>query len=104
MTAKEKLLQQLPAGTEREAEIALRAVGRGDELRAGWMVPKGLRDELGFMPGTELTLEAVNGRLEIAIASRVRAEAGPHGPRFVADKSDSLNSERVRELIEASRR
>jgi len=67
-------------------------------------VPKGLRDELGFAPGTELTLEAVDGRLGIAAPSRVRVEDGPHGLRFAADKSDSLSSERVSELIEASRR
>ncbi len=43
MTAKEILLQQAPTWTEREAEIALRAVGRDDDhepemapLPKGW--------------------------------------------------------------------
>jgi len=60
------------------------------------VVPKGLRDEL--------ELEAVDGRLEIAVPSRVRVENGPHGIRFAADAVDSLDSERVRELIERGRR
>ncbi len=68
------------------------------------VVPKGLRDELGFAAGTELTLQAVDGRLEVAVPSRVRVETGPHGIRFAADEVDSLGSERVRDLIERSRR
>jgi len=64
------------------------------------VVPKGLRDELGFAAGTELELKAVDGRLEIVVPSRVRVENGPHGIRFAADAVDSLCSERVRELIE----
>lgn len=68
------------------------------------VVPKGLRDELGFAAGTELELEAVDGGLQIAVPSRVRMEEGPHGIRFAADAADSLDAERVRELIERGRR
>jgi AbrB family looped-hinge helix DNA binding protein len=68
------------------------------------VVPKRLRDELGFVAGTELELAAVNGALEVRVPSRVRIEDGPHGPRFVAEDADPLTDEQVRELIETSRR
>jgi len=68
------------------------------------VVPKRLRDELGFSPGIELELAAVDGRLEVAVPSRVRIEQGPHGIRFAADRSDTLTTERVRELMERGRR
>lgn len=68
------------------------------------VVPKPLRDELGFSPGMELELDAVDGRLEIAAPSRVRVEKGPHGVRFAADASDVLTSEQVRNLIQWGRR
>ncbi len=44
------------------------------------VVPKPLRDELGFTPGSELELTAVDGRLEIALPSLVRVEDGPTAP------------------------
>jgi AbrB family looped-hinge helix DNA binding protein len=68
------------------------------------VVPKRLRDELGFAPGTELSVEAVDGRLEVTFPSRVRVERGPHGPRFNADTDQRLSSEQVRELMERGRR
>jgi AbrB family looped-hinge helix DNA binding protein len=68
------------------------------------VVPKALRDELGFAAGTELELAAVNGALEVRVPSRVRIEDGPHGLHFVADDADQLTDEQVRELIEKSRR
>jgi AbrB family looped-hinge helix DNA binding protein len=68
------------------------------------VVPKPLRDELGFAAGTELELAAVNGALEVRVPSRVRIEDGPHGLHFVADNADQLTDEHVRELIERSRR
>ena len=49
------------------------------------VVPKTLREQLGFAPGTELEVEAVDGHLEVVLPSRVRVEAGPHGVRFAAD-------------------
>jgi AbrB family looped-hinge helix DNA binding protein len=68
------------------------------------VVPKGLRDEFGLAAGTELELEAVDGRLEITVPSRVRLEDGPRGIGFAADPADLLDSERVRQLIERGRR
>jgi AbrB family looped-hinge helix DNA binding protein len=68
------------------------------------VVPKPLRDQLGFAPGTELDLEAVDGHLEIVIPSRVRVEDGPHGERFVADGAEPLTAAQVRELMEQVRR
>ena len=68
------------------------------------VVPKPLREELGFLPGMELELEAVDGRLEVTVPSRVRVEQGPHGVRFVAEASDALTAEQVRAVIERGRR
>jgi AbrB family looped-hinge helix DNA binding protein len=68
------------------------------------VVPKVLRDELGLVAGTQLELEAVDGRLRITVPSRVRVEDGPHGVRFAAEAAAALDSERVRELIERGRR
>jgi AbrB family looped-hinge helix DNA binding protein len=68
------------------------------------VVPKSLRDELGFAAGTQLELSAVNGALEVRVPSRVRIEDGPHGLHFVADDADPLTDEQVRELIEKGRR
>jgi AbrB family looped-hinge helix DNA binding protein len=68
------------------------------------VVPKPLRDALGFAPGTELEVDAVDGRLEVAVPSRVRVEQGPHGVRLAADPDDHLTAEQVRELMERGRR
>lgn len=68
------------------------------------VVPKRLRDQLGFVPGMDLELEAVDGRLEVAVPSRVRIERGPHGVRFAAGEHDRLTGEQVRELIDRGRR
>ncbi|MEA2256276.1 MAG: hypothetical protein QOG35_2321 [Solirubrobacteraceae bacterium] len=68
------------------------------------VVPKALRDQLGFGPGAELDVEAVDGRLEVSAPSRVRVERGPHGVRFAADETATLSAEQVRELMERGRR
>jgi AbrB family looped-hinge helix DNA binding protein len=68
------------------------------------VVPKVLRDELGFAPGTELELAALDGRLEVALPSRVRLEQGPHGVRFAAGRGDMLSADQVRALVERERR
>jgi AbrB family looped-hinge helix DNA binding protein len=67
------------------------------------VVPKPLREQLGFAPGLELELDAVDGRLEVAVPSRVHVEHGPHGVRFAAAEHDKLTSEQVRVLIERGR-
>lgn len=68
------------------------------------VVPKPLREELGFSPGMELELDAVDGRLELTAPSRVRVERGPHGVRFAAEAGDVLTAEQVRTVIERGRR
>jgi AbrB family looped-hinge helix DNA binding protein len=68
------------------------------------VVPKALREELGFAAGTELELSAVDGRLEVVVPSRVAVEDGPHGLRFTAPVDAPLTAEQVRELTEAGRR
>jgi AbrB family looped-hinge helix DNA binding protein len=68
------------------------------------VVPKQLRDQLGFAPGTELEVSAVDDRLEITVPSRVRVEEGPHGVRFAADADEQLSAAQVRELMERGRR
>jgi AbrB family looped-hinge helix DNA binding protein len=68
------------------------------------VVPKALREELGFSAGTELEITAVDGRLEVVVPSRVRVEDGPHGVRFSAETSDRLSAHQVRALMERGRR
>lgn len=68
------------------------------------VVPKPLRDELGFTAGTELELAAVDGRLEVVVPSRVAVEDGPHGPRFTASVDTPLTAQQVREITELGRR
>ncbi|MGH2967991.1 MAG: AbrB/MazE/SpoVT family DNA-binding domain-containing protein [Solirubrobacteraceae bacterium] len=68
------------------------------------VIPKTLREELGFVAGMELELDAVDGRLEVAVPSRVRVEDGPHGVRFAADDAVALTAGQVRGLIERGRR
>jgi len=69
------------------------------------VVPKALREQLGFTSGTELDVEAIDGRLEIRLPSRVRIEDGPYGPRLVAEGGEPpLTAEQVRELVERERR
>ena len=67
------------------------------------VVPKDLREQLGFTAGSELELEAVDGRLEVAVPSRVRVEEGPRGLRFAAGVADSMSARDVRELIDRGR-
>jgi AbrB family looped-hinge helix DNA binding protein len=68
------------------------------------VVPKALREELGFTPGTELELAAVDGRLEVVVPSRVAVEDGPHGLRFTAPVESALTAQEVREITERGRR
>jgi AbrB family looped-hinge helix DNA binding protein len=68
------------------------------------VVPKAIRDELGFTAGAELDARVVDGRLEVALPTRVRVERGPHGVRFATDTDERLSAADVRDLIERSRR
>ncbi|MGI8632844.1 MAG: AbrB/MazE/SpoVT family DNA-binding domain-containing protein [Solirubrobacterales bacterium] len=68
------------------------------------VVPKALRERLGFAPGIELELEEVDGALQISIPSRTRVEEGPHGPRLTTDDEARLGALDVRDLTEHGRR
>lgn len=68
------------------------------------VVPKPLREELGFAAGAELEVTAVDGHLEVALPSLARVEQGPHGVRFTADTDARLNAAQVRGLMERGRR
>jgi AbrB family looped-hinge helix DNA binding protein len=72
--------------------------------RAGRVVvPKSLRDELGFTPDTPLEIEVVNDHLELSstLKSATIVE-GPNGP-IVAATGASISDEDVRMALEAAR-
>jgi AbrB family looped-hinge helix DNA binding protein len=70
------------------------------------VVPKRLREELGFRSGQALELSAVDGRLEIEHpVTPMRLEQ--HGGRLVAvtdQEMPTLTAEMVRETLEQVRR
>jgi AbrB family looped-hinge helix DNA binding protein len=70
------------------------------------VVPKRLREELGFKPGQKLELSAVDGRLEIEHPTTpMRLER--RGGRLVAvtdREMPTLTAEMVRETLEQVRR
>jgi AbrB family looped-hinge helix DNA binding protein len=70
------------------------------------VVPKRLRDELGFGPGQRLELSAVDGRLEIEHPTTpMRLEKRKGRMVAVADREmPELTSELVRETLEQVRR
>jgi AbrB family looped-hinge helix DNA binding protein len=70
------------------------------------VVPKRLREELGFAPGQELELSAVDGRLEVEHpATPMRLERRKGRLVAVADRPmPELTSELVRETMEQIRR
>jgi bifunctional DNA-binding transcriptional regulator/antitoxin component of YhaV-PrlF toxin-antitoxin module len=72
--------------------------------RAGRVViPKPLRDELGFSPDRSLEAEVVDGRLELSAPYEpAKLIDGPHGPYFAATGTP-LTDEDVRRTLEAVR-
>jgi hydroxymethylpyrimidine/phosphomethylpyrimidine kinase len=66
-------------------------------------LPAAVLEKLGFVPGMELELRALDGRLELSRPSRVRVEAGPRGQRFVAEDPEPLKDEQVRALVDSLR-
>jgi AbrB family looped-hinge helix DNA binding protein len=71
------------------------------------VVPKRLREELGFRPGQKLELSAVDGRLEIEHpVTPMRLERDSRGRLVaVADRPmPELTQEMVRETLEQIRR
>lgn len=70
------------------------------------VVPKRLREELGFKPGQELELSAVDGRLEVEHpVTPMRLEKRKGRLVAVVDRPmPTLSSEMVRETLERIRR
>jgi len=72
--------------------------------RAGRVViPKPLRDELGFSSDKPLQAEIVDGRLELSTThERAKIVEGPNGP-LVAATGVPITDEDVRRVLEAVR-
>lgn len=72
--------------------------------RAGRVViPKPVRDELGFSPDIPLQAEVVDGRLELSSThERARLVEGPNGP-VVAATGVPITDEEIRRTLEAVR-
>jgi AbrB family looped-hinge helix DNA binding protein len=69
------------------------------------VVPKRLREELGFKPGQELELSAVDGRLEIEHqATPMRLERCGRLVAVTDREMPTLTAEMVRETLEQVRR
>jgi AbrB family looped-hinge helix DNA binding protein len=72
--------------------------------RAGRVViPKPLREELGFSPDSPLEAEVVDGHLELWVPHEPASlTEGPHGPSFAATGTP-ITDEDVRRTLEAVR-
>ncbi len=72
--------------------------------RAGRVViPKPLRDELGFSPGAPLDAEIIDGRLELSTPYEpAQLVEGPHGPSLAATGTPIADAD-VRRVLEAVR-
>jgi AbrB family looped-hinge helix DNA binding protein len=67
------------------------------------VVPKRIRDELGFTPDTPLEIDVVDGHLELhAHRAPAKLIAGPHG-RSIAATGTPLTDGEVRSTLEAVR-
>ena len=67
------------------------------------VVPKHLRDELGFSPDTPLEIDVVNGHLKLSAAHEpAKLVEGPNGPMLAATGTP-LTDEEVRRTLEAVR-
>jgi AbrB family looped-hinge helix DNA binding protein len=67
------------------------------------VVPKQIRDELGFSPETGLEIDVVDGHLELsALHEPAKLVEGPHGPSIAATGTP-ITDEDVRRTLEAVR-
>jgi AbrB family looped-hinge helix DNA binding protein len=67
------------------------------------VVPKQLRDELGFSPEAGLEIEVVDGHLELSAPHEsAKLVNGPHGPSIAATGTP-ITDEDVRRTLEAVR-
>ena len=67
------------------------------------VVPKPIREQLGFSPDVPLEAEVIDGRLELSAPHRLaKLVEGPNGP-MVAPTGTPLTDEEVRRTLEAVR-
>ncbi len=67
------------------------------------VIPKPVRDELGFSPDSPLEAEVVDGRLELSAPHEpAKLVEGPYGPEFAATGTP-LTDEDIRRTLEAVR-
>jgi AbrB family looped-hinge helix DNA binding protein len=67
------------------------------------VIPKPLRDALGFSPDRPLELEVIDGRLELSAPhAPAKLVEGPNGP-MVAASGTPITDEDVRHALEAVR-
>jgi AbrB family looped-hinge helix DNA binding protein len=67
------------------------------------VVPKHVRDQLGFSPETGLDLEVVDGHLELSSPHEpAKLVSGPHGPSFAATGTQ-ITDEDIRRTLETVR-
>jgi AbrB family looped-hinge helix DNA binding protein len=67
------------------------------------VIPKPVRDELGFSPDRPLEAEVVDGRLELsAPCEPAKLVMGPHGPSLAATGTP-ITDEEIRRTLEAVR-
>ncbi|HEY2535456.1 MAG TPA: AbrB/MazE/SpoVT family DNA-binding domain-containing protein [Solirubrobacteraceae bacterium] len=73
--------------------------------RAGRVViPKSVRDQLGFSPDTPLEAEVVEGRFELSAPHQpAKLVRGPYGPSF-APTGTPITDEDIRHTLEAVRK
>jgi AbrB family looped-hinge helix DNA binding protein len=73
------------------------------DLAGRVVIPKPLRDQLGFSPDTPLQAEVVDGRLELSTPYEPNELVdGPHGPSFAATGTP-ITDEDVRRTLETIR-
>jgi AbrB family looped-hinge helix DNA binding protein len=67
------------------------------------VIPKPVRDELGFSPEVPLEAEIVDGRLELSAPHEsARIVEGPYGP-VIAATGTPITDEEIRRTLEAVR-
>lgn len=67
------------------------------------VIPKPLRDELGFSPDSPLEAWVVDGRLELSASHEpAKLTTGPHGSSF-APSGTQITDDDVRQTLEAVR-
>jgi AbrB family looped-hinge helix DNA binding protein len=67
------------------------------------VVPKHVRDELGFSPEVPLEIDVVDGHLELSAPHGLaKLVQGPHGPSIAATGTP-ITDEEIRQTLEAVR-